>query len=109
MTRLYPVIEERVRRLSAGSLLKVCLFAVVPSFAVGVLFGLFALWGYNTVGWGTQSWVGLNGLLLGSLLGVVGGVVIALANFVLVWLGMVTVATFKTTKIRFQGDRVRGR
>jgi hypothetical protein len=51
--------------------------------------------------------VGLTGLLTGTMMGLVGGVAIAFANFLLVWVGMTVVSPFKTTKIQFEGARPR--
>ena len=100
--------EVKVRRLSAGSILKICLFVIIPSSAIGLLFGLFALLGFDTVRWGYYPVLGVNGLLLGVALGLVGGLTVALANFLLIWIGMAVGSRFKATKIQFQSAGVAG-
>ena len=98
--------EVKVSRLSAGSLLKICLFVIIPSSAIGLLFGLFALLGFDTVRWGYYSVLGVNGLLLGLAMGLLGGLAIALANFLLIWMGMAVGSKIKTIKIQFQSPGV---
>jgi len=97
------VTEVRIRRLSVGTIVKICLFVTIPGSALGILFGLFALIGFDTVRWGYHSVVGVNGLLLGAALGLVAGLTVSLANSLLIWMGMAVVSTFKTTRIQFQG------
>lgn len=94
-------VELRVRQLSAGSILKLCLFVIPLSLVAGLLFGLFALWGFDTVRWGSDAVVGLDGLLLGLALGLAMGLGVAFANFLAIWVGMSVVSTFKTTKLAF--------
>ena len=94
--------EVRIRRFSVGTILKVCLFVTIPSSAVGLLFGLFALLGFNTVRWGALSVLGGNGLLLGVAMGLVAGIAVGIVNFLLIWMGMTVVSAFKTTRIQFQ-------
>jgi len=101
--------EAKVRRLSAGSILKVCLFAIIPSSAIGLLFGLFALLGFDTVRWGRDAVLGVNGLLLGTAMGLVGGLAVGVANFLLIWMGMAAVSKFKTTKLQFEDAQPRPR
>lgn len=59
-----------VQRLSAGTVYKILLVGLAASLVpLGVLFGLLALFGFDTVTWNGQPLHGWRGLLVGPLIG----------------------------------------
>lgn len=94
--------EIRIKRLSAGSILKICFSIVVPLTTLGGVFGLFALFGFNTVQWNGTVLTGVNGLLTALGLSVAGSLIVSMANAILIFIGMTFISIFKTTSIQFQ-------
>ena len=59
-----------IQRLSAGSVYKLCLVGLCASMVpLGFVFGVLALFGFNTVTWNGQSLHGVAGLVGGPLVG----------------------------------------
>lgn len=59
-----------VLRLSAGSIYKLLLVGLLSSFLpVGLLLGVFALFGADTVKWNNEPLHGVTGLVSGPLVG----------------------------------------
>lgn len=90
-------------RLSVGSVYKLWLIGLSASMVpLGVLFGIFAMFGFNTVTWNQQPLHGVAGLIGGPLIGISGSLLFTVILGSAAALGLWLYSKFRPITLRLK-------